>query len=213
MLPANAIYLAQHLIVEQSHGGYPGAGGRRECSRRYQRGRDGGAGAGGCGVAGAEICGRARVADRLAGKVRRIRARRRKRSKKAQRAFNIVVSVLIVAVVVTAVFAFANAISGVNSPNVGENESGINVAALQPAECRAAGLAPTTIVEGNTGTGGSDLILGTNAVNTIRGQGGNDCLVGGAGNDSLRGGAGNNDVCIGGPGSNDTFTGCEHQYQ
>lgn len=140
-----------------------------------------------------------------------MRARRRKRSKKAQRVFNIVASVLIVAVVVTAVFAFANAISGVDSPNVGENESPINVAALQPAQCRAAGLAPTAIVAGNTGTGGSDLILGNNNNNTINGNGGADCIVGGGGNDNLRGGAGT-DVCIGGPG-NDTFNSCAYSYQ
>ncbi len=142
---------------------------------------------------------------------RRYKAGKRRRGRKARRGLNVVLSVFIVAVVVTAVLALTNSILGVNSPRLGENTSGINPAALQPQECRDAGLSPTSIVTGNNGTNASDLILGTNARQTIRGRGGDDCIVGGGGNDRLRGDAGT-DVCIGGPG-NDTFNRCEYQYQ
>jgi Ca2+-binding RTX toxin-like protein len=85
---------------------------------------------------------------------------------------------------------------------------------LKPTECNSI-TTMTAIVTGAgtfSGTGASELILGSAGVDTIRGNGGNDCIVGGGGNDSLRGGGGAGDVCIGGPGT-DTFTGCESQYQ
>jgi Ca2+-binding RTX toxin-like protein len=137
-------------------------------------------------------------------------ARRRRRAHDL-RIVRVPLLILLVAILGVAFFAFANAILGVNSPRLGQNTSGINPTALEPAQCLAAGLAPTNIVAGNTGTAGNDLILGTNAGETINGNGGNDCIVGGAGNDNLRGGAGT-DVCIGGPG-NDTFNSCAYQYQ
>ena len=136
---------------------------------------------------------------------------RRSRNKGDHRLLRIPLLVLVTAVVLLAFFALANTILGVNSPRLGQNTAAINPTALEPQECRNADLAPTTIVAGNTGTAGNDLILGTNAAETIRGNGGNDCIVGGAGNDNLRGGAGT-DVCVGGPGT-DTFNTCEYQYQ
>lgn len=136
---------------------------------------------------------------------------RRSRRTGDLRLFRVPLLVLVAAIFLLSCVALANAILGVNSPRLGQNTSAINPTALEPAECRAAGLAPTTIVAGITGTAGNDLILGTNAAETIRGNAGNDCLVGGGGNDNLRGGAGT-DVCIGGPGT-DTFNTCEYQYQ
>jgi Ca2+-binding RTX toxin-like protein len=108
-------------------------------------------------------------------------------------------------------FALTNAILGVSSPNLGENTSAINPTALEPSQCSSAGLTPTNLVIGNTGTAADDLILGNNNGNTMNGRNGNDCIVGGGGNDNINGGNGN-DVCIGGSGT-DTFTNCEHIYQ
>ena len=120
--------------------------------------------------------------------------------------------VLVTAIVLLAVFAFANAILGVNSPRLGQNTAAIDLVALEPPECRAAGIVPTNLVTGNSGAKTSDLILGTSAGNTLKGGNGDDCIVGGNGNDTINGGAGTNDVCIGGPGT-DTFSKCEHTYQ
>ena len=136
---------------------------------------------------------------------------RRRSTPRDRRLLRVPLLVLITAVVALAFLALANTILGVNSPRLGQNTSAINLTALEPPQCRNAGLVPTTIIAGITGTAGSDLILGTNAAETIRGNGGNDCLVGGNGNDALRGGGGT-DVCVGGPGT-DTFNGCETQYQ
>ena len=136
---------------------------------------------------------------------------RRSRKSANRRLLRVPLLVLVTAIILLAFFALANTILGVNSPRLGQNTSAINPYALQPQQCRDNGVVPTTIVTNNNGTAGNDLILGTNAAETIRGNGGNDCLVGGGGNDNLRGGAGT-DVCIGGPGT-DTFNGCEHSYQ
>jgi Ca2+-binding RTX toxin-like protein len=122
--------------------------------------------------------------------------------------------ILLVAILGVAFFAFANAILGVNSPRLGQNTSAINLVALEPPECRAAGVVPTNLVAtALNGTNAADLVLGTNAAETITGRGGNDCLVGGGGNDALNGGAGTNDVCVGGPGTDTFNANCEHQYQ
>ena len=120
---------------------------------------------------------------------------------------------LLVVIVAATCFALTNAILGVNSPRLDQEQSAITIYALQPQECRNNGLSPTSIIAGTNGTTGSDLILGTNAAETITGRGGNDCLVGGNGNDTLNGGAGNNDVCVGGPGTDTFNNNCEHQYQ
>jgi Ca2+-binding RTX toxin-like protein len=138
---------------------------------------------------------------------------RRNRKTRYRRLLRVPLLVLVAAIVLLACFALANAILGVSSPRLGQNTSAIDPYALQPQLCRDAGVVPTSIPAGVNGTNGANLILGTNGVDAITGRGGNDCLVGGNGNDSLNGGNGNNDVCIGGPGNNDTFNRCEHQYQ
>lgn len=83
---------------------------------------------------------------------------------------------------------------------------------LKPAEC--AGLNLTGVI-GNaglvTGSSASELLLGSELIDTMDGAGGDDCLVGGPLGDALTGGAGA-DVCIGGPGI-DTFIGCETEIQ
>jgi Ca2+-binding RTX toxin-like protein len=134
----------------------------------------------------------------------------RSRKTRDRRLLHVPLLVLVMAILFLACFALANTIFDVNSPRLGQNTSGIDLYALQPQECRDAGLSPTTIVAGIDGTAGNDLILGTSAGETITGNGGNDCIVGGAGNDTLRGGNGT-DVCIGGPG-NDKFKSCAYSY-
>jgi Ca2+-binding RTX toxin-like protein len=97
----------------------------------------------------------------------------------------------------------------VASSHAADRTQAINANALKPTECAALNL--TRIVVGITGTGQSELILGSSAGETINGNGGADCILGGGGNDNLRGGSGG-DVCIGGPG-NDTFNSCSFSYQ
>lgn len=80
---------------------------------------------------------------------------------------------------------------------------------LKPAACSTITL--STRVNGNTGTSGADLLLGSAAADTMVGNGGNDCILGGGGDDSIDGGT-ETDVCIGGPGT-DTFVNCETQIQ
>jgi hypothetical protein len=89
---------------------------------------------------------------------------------------------------------------------------------LTPSQCVA--IAATTLVvattANTTGTSGSDLILGWPGTGTLNigGSGGNDCLIGGGGagtSNKFNGGSGT-DVCVGAPGANNTFAGCETQY-
>jgi Ca2+-binding RTX toxin-like protein len=87
---------------------------------------------------------------------------------------------------------------------------------VKPALC---GAVLSGIVTGSgavSGTGASELILGSAGADTITGGGGNDCIVAGAGNDSVTAGTGNDviiggadtDVCTGGTGT-DAFYECE----
>lgn len=124
---------------------------------------------------------------------------------------NIAASVLLIAVVVTAVLALANAISGITPPRLDQQTSAVTPYALEPQECKNAGINPTAILTASAPVGTvSQLILGGATGTTLRGRGGGDCILGGGGNDYLRGDAGT-DVCMGGGGT-DTFQNCEYQY-
>ena len=81
---------------------------------------------------------------------------------------------------------------------------------LKPVDC--AGITLTTVVAGNTGTNGANLLLGSAAVNTMSATGGDDCVLGGGGNDSINCGTGI-DVAIGGPGTDTFNANCETRIQ
>jgi Ca2+-binding RTX toxin-like protein len=89
-------------------------------------------------------------------------------------------------------------------------QAGITANTLKPVEC--AGITLTTVVAGNTGTGGADLLLGSSAVNSMSGGNGDDCILGGGGNDSINCGAGT-DVAVGGPGTDTFNANCETRIQ
>ena len=80
-----------------------------------------------------------------------------------------------------------------------------------PPECLAlmdpVALNSMTIDLDFDGSGGSELLLGTDGPDTITGRGGDDCIVGGAGGDDLNG-QGGNDVVLGGNGA-DTVDGAD----
>jgi Ca2+-binding RTX toxin-like protein len=98
----------------------------------------------------------------------------------------------------------------VASSSASDTSRGVLVNELKPAACN--GITLTNVIVGVNGTGQANLLLGSNAGQTMRGQNGNDCILGGGGNDSLRGNGGN-DVCIGGPGTDTFFATCETQIQ
>lgn len=100
-----------------------------------------------------------------------------------------------------------NAVPG---SNVARYLAGITANALKPVAC--AGIAPATVVAGNTGTSGADLLLGSAAANTLYASSGNDCVLGGGGNDSINCGAGI-DVAVGGPGTDTFNSNCETRVQ
>ncbi len=126
--------------------------------------------------------------------------------------------------VVTCLSTALAATNTVPPSNAGSTTQPITVNNLKPPECAA--LTLTAIVTGSgtfSGTGASELILGSAGADTITGGGGGDCIVGGDGNDTLSGGngtqvllggagddllrgQGGNDFLYGGPG-NDTLQG------
>jgi Ca2+-binding RTX toxin-like protein len=154
------------------------------------------------------------------------RRRIRRRRKRGRRYYRFAVIGFSLVLVLSVAGALTNTIGGVTPPRLGNYTAAITPYALEPQACKSAGLNPTSIVEGTTGTTGDDLILGTSAGETIRGDSavfgpyGNDCILGGGGNDTIHGDSfffiwdiGNGtDVCIGGPGS-DSFGGCETTIQ
>jgi hypothetical protein len=139
---------------------------------------------------------------------------RRRRKRNTRRLLRFAGSALVVAIVVTAILALANTISGVNPPRLDQQSSGVTPYALEPQQCKTAGINPTTVrtTSAPAGDTASQLIVGGTTGTTLRGRGGDDCILGGGGNDYLRGDGGN-DVCIGGGGTNDTFQNCEIQIQ
>ncbi len=98
----------------------------------------------------------------------------------------------------TSVFGALAATNTVPGTRLGQNNQPITANDLKPPEC--AGLNLSTVT--TSGTGGNDLLLGTNADDTLNGGSGDDCIVGGGGNDTLNGGPGN-DILIGGAGNDD----------
>jgi hypothetical protein len=125
---------------------------------------------------------------------------------------NIAASVLVIAVVVTAIFAIANAISEVNPPALNSFPSSVSGYALEPQQCKDAGITPSSVRTNSAPAGdtASQLILGGGGGNTLRGRGGDDCILGGGGRDNLYGEAGY-DVCIGGSGNDYLDPTCEVQ--
>jgi signal peptidase I len=99
----------------------------------------------------------------------------------------------------------------------GVTKSTLTPSQLAPTYC--AGLAFTKLVVATTstvtGTAGSDLVLGRNALGSLalNGGAGDDCIIAGGSTSStsntIDGGAGT-DICIGAPGTSMTFTNCEY---
>jgi Ca2+-binding RTX toxin-like protein len=102
----------------------------------------------------------------------------------------------------------ATAANTVPASNLGSSSQAITANTLKPAACN--GITLTSVVIGNNGTAGADLLLGSAGVDNMDGNGGDDCILGGGGNDNLRG-SGGNDVCIGGPGTDTFHPSCEGQ--
>lgn len=94
--------------------------------------------------------------------------------------------------------------------NVTRYQEAITANTLKPSAC--AGITLTTVVAGNSGTAGADLLLGSAAANTMSAGGGNDCVLGGGGNDTIACGTGT-DVAIGGPGTDSFNANCETRIQ
>ncbi|WP_198321083.1 calcium-binding protein [Azohydromonas aeria] len=70
------------------------------------------------------------------------------------------------------------------------------------------GWGPFTIQNGLAGSAGNDLIVGTDAAESINGGAGDDLLFGGGGNDTLLGGAGDNEL-YGGAGNDRLVSGAD----
>jgi Ca2+-binding RTX toxin-like protein len=108
-----------------------------------------------------------------------------------------------VALGVLLVVSLSTALAAANTvppSKAGSTTQAITVNILKPPECAA--LTLTAIRTGGgvfSGTGASELILGSAGNDTITGGGGTDCIVGGDGNDTLTGGN-STDVLIGGAG-------------
>ena len=105
------------------------------------------------------------------------------------------------------------AVGGVNivpASNVTRYQVAITADTLKPIDC--AGITLTSVVAGNTGTSGANLLLGSAAANTMSASGGNDCVLGGGGDDSINCGAGT-DVAVGGPGTDSFNANCETRIQ
>jgi len=123
---------------------------------------------------------------------------------------------LLLASVATAAFALATAGTALSAGNsvpgsvVTRYVTPITANTLKPASCAA--ITITTVVAGNTGTTGNDLLLGSAAADTMSAGNGNDCVLGGGGNDSINCGNGT-DVAIGGPGTDTFNANCETQIQ
>ena len=101
----------------------------------------------------------------------------------------------------------------VPSSRAGRAASSITASKLKPPACSALPLGAITTGSGTVNDGsGSNLVLGSAAVDTMRGNAGNDCLVGGGSADYLRGDGGT-DVCIGGLGTDTFHSTCETQIQ
>lgn len=76
------------------------------------------------------------------------------------------------------------AANSVQQSNAGTWSTATGANELKPAACN---WTLTTVVSGNAGTAGNDLILGSGAGETITGGGGQDCILAGAGNDTITG--------------------------
>ena len=76
----------------------------------------------------------------------------------------------------------------------------ITLTQLAPPECAALTLTNLVLATGGmaTGTGGGDLILGTDGADAIEGRGGDDCIVAGDGPDTVWGDAGSDVLLLGG---------------
>jgi Ca2+-binding RTX toxin-like protein len=94
--------------------------------------------------------------------------------------------------------------------NAARYATAITANTLKPLDC--AGITLTTVVAGNTGTSGANLLLGSAAANSMSAGGGNDCVLGGGGNDSINCGSGT-DIAIGGPGTDTFSSNCETRIQ
>jgi len=80
---------------------------------------------------------------------------------------------------------------------------------IKPAACAAMNLSTITFCSGSgtcRGTGGNNLILGTEGDDTIRARNGSDCIIAGGGNDDVDGQNGG-DICVEGPGA-DIYASC-----
>jgi len=99
--------------------------------------------------------------------------------------------------------------NAVGSSRIGSSVQAVTPAALEPAFCRANGIAPTMLVTGSTatvtGTSGADLLIGSGGIaQNLVGNGGKDCIVAGsvpAGKTTtLNPTAGSGSACVKGPG-------------
>jgi Ca2+-binding RTX toxin-like protein len=98
--------------------------------------------------------------------------------------------------VTTQAFTASNTVP---TTNIGQFTQVITPVQLEPAECISGGVTATSIVSGTgtvNGTAANQLILGSNAVDTITDTFNTGCLVGGAGSDSFQGKNGGGDLCI-----------------
>lgn len=122
--------------------------------------------------------------------------------------FLVTVIILITLVAVIGIAAFA-ATNTLPPTHLGESITAITANSLKPAACASINL--TTIVycpaQGKcSGTGASNLILGTTGNDNIQGKNGSDCIIPGGGDDIVQGNKGR-DVCIEGPGD-DSYKDC-----
>lgn len=121
----------------------------------------------------------------------------------------------IILLLVLASTSFMSALTAANSvpsTRVGNPTDTLTAEKVKPSTCASITLTTGAIGSGSfSGTGASELVLGSATPDTIDARGGNDCVLGGGSNDSITGGSGT-DVCIGGPGT-DTFSGCETPIQ
>jgi len=99
--------------------------------------------------------------------------------------------------------------NAVGSSRIGSSVQAVTPAALEPAFCRANGIAPMKLVTGSTatvtGTSGADLLIGSGGIaQNLVGNGGKDCIVAGsvpAGKTTtLNPTAGSGSACVKGPG-------------
>jgi Ca2+-binding RTX toxin-like protein len=125
------------------------------------------------------------------------RRTRKRTSKRKQGLFWLVLAAAVTfGFVTTQAFTASNTVP---ATNIGQFTQAITPVQLEPAECISGGVTVTSIVSGTgtvNGTAANQLILGSNAVDTITDTFNTGCLVGGSGSDTFTGKNGGGDLCI-----------------